>query len=62
MTKEEKYVYGCLFAINNIMEKGSSKYIIYNKDNGEFEKISWVEIKKWLKEQHAREVRDMDEN
>lgn len=46
MTREEMYASGCLFAINSFIEKGSSMYVIYV--DGKWEKIPWVEIRKWI--------------
>lgn len=49
MNKECKYLYGCLFAIDEMMNKGSSLYGI--KVDGKWEAIPWSEIRDWVVEQ-----------
>lgn len=51
MTREDKYLLGCLFAIHKLQEKGSSKYSI--KVDGEWELIPWSEICDWIEKQYA---------
>ena len=46
MTKEDKYLLGCLFAINQLREKGSSDYAV--KVDGKWETIPWSEICEWI--------------
>jgi hypothetical protein len=53
MTREEKYLLGCLFAVNRLTEKGSSTYAV--KVNGKWETIPWTEIKEWIEKQCAIE-------
>jgi len=54
MTREEMYASGCLFAVNSLIEKGSSSYVIYV--DGKWEKIPWAEICKWIEKQYGIEV------
>ncbi len=49
MTREDMYMLGCLFAINELIETGSSSYGI--KVNGRWETVPWNEIKKWIEKQ-----------
>lgn len=53
MTKEEKCLLGCLFAVNRLIEKGSSTYAV--KVNGKWETIPWTEIEEWIEKQYAIE-------
>lgn len=53
MTREEKYLLGCLYAINRLIEKGSSDYGI--KVDGRWETIPWAEIKEWIEKQYEIE-------
>ena len=53
MTRKEKYLKGCLFAVNSFIEKGSSYYAV--KVNGKWEMIPWTEIKEWIEKQYAIE-------
>lgn len=46
MTKEEIYIRGCLYAVDELIEKGSSKYTV--KNNGKWVTVSWDEITDWL--------------
>jgi len=54
MTREDKYLLGCLYAINRLREKGSSDYAI--KVDGKWENIPWAEICDWIKKEYAMEV------
>ena len=56
MTREDLYLLGCLFAVNRIMENGSSACDI--KVNGKWETIPWDEIREWIKKQYAIEQED----
>jgi len=53
MTREEKCLLGCLFAVNRIIEKGGSTYAV--KVNGKWETIEWTEITEWIEKQYAIE-------
>ena len=59
MTREEMYLLGCLFAVNRIIENGSSSVSI--KVNGKWKKIPWDEIKEWIEKQYGieREVNNL---
>lgn len=57
MTKEDKYLLGCLYAINRLREKGSSDYGI--KVDGKWEIIPWTEICDWIKKEYAIEVEEL---
>lgn len=49
MTREDKYLLGCLFAIHQIQEKGSTMIQV----NGET--ILWKEICEWIEKQYGIE-------
>ena len=53
MTREDKYLLGCLFAINRIRERGSDSYAV-NAD-GKWETIPWSEIAEWIEKRYAIE-------
>ena len=55
MTREDKYLLGCLYAIHKLQEKGSVKYATWV--DGECEVIPWSEICEWIKKQYAIEER-----
>lgn len=38
----------CRFAINNLMNKGSQGYILWDKENNHYHEVSWYEVLKWL--------------
>lgn len=59
MTREDMYLLGCLFAVNRIIENGSSSVSI--KVNGKWKKIPWDEIKEWIEKQYGieREVNNL---
>lgn len=58
MTREDMYMLGCLFAINRLIEKGSSSYAV--KVNGKWETVPWEEIKEWIEKQYAIEKGDAE--
>ena len=51
MTREDMYMLGCLFAVNRLIEMGSSDYGI--KVNGKWKTVQWSEIKEWIEKQYA---------
>lgn len=51
MSKEDKYLLGCMFAINSFIEKGSSSYAL--KIAGKWERIPWLEIREWIAKQYT---------
>jgi hypothetical protein len=53
MKREDKYLLGCLFAINRLQEKGSSSYAI--KIDDKWETIPWKDICLWLENQIEEE-------
>ena len=53
MTREDKYLLGCLFAIRLLQEKGSVDYA--TKVNGKWVRIPWSEICEWIEKQYAIE-------
>lgn len=53
MTREDKYLSGCLFAINLLREHGSDSYAV--KADGKWEIIPWSEIAEWIEKQYAIE-------
>lgn len=53
MTREDMYLMGCLFAINRLIEKGSSDYGV--KVDGKWETIPWAEIREWIEKQYGIE-------
>ena len=53
MTRAEKCLLGCLFAVNRLIEKGSSIFAV--KVNGKVETIPWTEITEWIEKQYAIE-------
>lgn len=46
MTRKDKYLLGCLFAIHQLQEKGSIEYA--TKVDGKWETIPWKEICDWI--------------
>lgn len=56
MSREDLYLLGCLFAVNRLIEKGSSSYAV--KVNGKWETVPWEEIKEWIEKQFAIESGD----
>jgi hypothetical protein len=53
MKREDKYLLGCLFAIHQLQEKGSTEYAVRVGD--EWETIPWKEICDWIEKQYAIE-------
>jgi hypothetical protein len=53
MTREDKYLLGCLFAIHQLQDSGSTDFHI--KVDGEWETIPWKEVCEWIKVQYAIE-------
>lgn len=53
MTREDMYISGCLFAVNRLIENGSSSFAI--KVNGKWEIVSWDEIREWIEKQYGIE-------
>lgn len=51
MTRENKYLLGCLYAINRLQEKGSTEYAV--KIDGEWETVPWKDICDWIEKQYA---------
>ena len=49
MDKEDIYLLGCLFAIHQLQEKGSSSFA--HRVNGKWVTISWSEICTWIEKQ-----------
>lgn len=58
MNREDMYMLGCLFAVNRIIESGSSAYGI--NVNGKWETVPWEEIKEWIEKQYAIERGDTE--
>jgi hypothetical protein len=53
MKGEDKYLLGCLFAIHQLQEKGSTSFA--TKVDGKWELIPWSEICEWIETQYAIE-------
>ena len=53
MKRENKYLLGCLYAINRLVEKGSIEYAV--KVDGEWETIPWKEIYNWIEKKYKAE-------
>lgn len=51
MTREDKYLLGCLYAINRLQEKGSTEYVV--RVDGNMERVTWKEICEWIEKQYA---------
>ena len=51
MKREDKYLLGCLYAINRLQEKGSAEYAV--KVDGEWETVPWKEIYNWIEKKYA---------
>ena len=52
------YMLGCLFAVNRLIENGSSDYSV--KVNGKWETVPWEEVRKWIEKQYAIEQEDAE--
>jgi hypothetical protein len=46
MTREDMYISGCLFAVNRLIEDGSSIFAI--RVNDKWETVPWSEIREWI--------------
>jgi len=53
MTKEDIYISGCLFAVNRLIENGSSSFAISVNDKWEI--VPWDEIREWIEKQYGIE-------
>ena len=53
MKRQDKYLLGCLFAINQLVEKGSVEFAV--KEDGKWECIPWREIIEWIHKEYAIE-------
>jgi hypothetical protein len=53
MTREDLYMSGCLFAVNRLIDDGSSSFAI--KVNGKWETVPWSEIREWIEKQYGIE-------
>jgi hypothetical protein len=53
MTREDMYISGCLFAVNRLIEGGSSSFAISVNDNWEI--VPWDEIREWIEKQYGIE-------
>ena len=53
MTKEDMYISGCLFAVNRLIENGSSSFAISVNDKWEI--VPWDEIREWIEKQYGIE-------
>lgn len=58
MKREDKYLLGCLYAINRLREKGSSSCAV--KTDGKWETIPWSEICTWIEKQYGIGEEDAD--
>lgn len=52
MTREDKYLLGCRFAISRMIEK-DSVYFSVKDDTGKFEYIPWIEVIEWIDKQYG---------
>jgi len=53
MTREDMYISGCLFAVNRLIENGSSSFAI--RVNDKWETVPWSEIREWIEKQYGIE-------
>lgn len=53
MTREDLYMSGCLFAVNRLIEDGSSSFAI--RVNDKWEIVPWSEIREWIEKQYGIE-------
>ena len=53
MNREDKYLLGCLYAVDKWVKKGSKSYMV--KIDGEWEEIPWSEIIEWINKQYGIE-------
>lgn len=54
MTREDKYLLGCLHAISTLLDEGSIAVMV--QDDGKWERIPWKEIYEWI----DAKIEDMD--
>lgn len=59
MTREDMYLLGCLFAIHQMQEKGSTKFTC--KVDRKWESIPWSEVCEWIERQYGIET-ESEEN
>lgn len=50
MTKEDIYITACYYAIDKLIEQGSSYFTI--KMNGKYQKIPWSEVIEWFEKKY----------
>ena len=60
MNRKDKYLLGCLFAIHQLQEKGSTEYAV--KVDGEWETIPWKKYVNGLKNSMRLRVRNSYES
>ena len=53
MKREDMYISGCLFAVNRLIENGSSSFAISVNDKWEI--VPWDEIREWIEKQYGIE-------
>lgn len=53
MAREDLYMSGCLFAVNRLIDDGSSSFAI--RVNDKWETVPWVEIREWIEKQYGIE-------
>lgn len=53
MKREDMYMSGCLFAVNRLIEDGSSVFAI--RVNDKWETVPWSEIREWIEKQYGIE-------
>lgn len=53
MTREGMYISGCVFAVNRLIENGSSSFAISVNDKWEI--VPWDEIREWIEKQYGIE-------
>lgn len=53
MKRENIYLLGCLYAINQLVERGSVEYAIII--DGEWKTIPWQEIYNWIEKKYKAE-------
>jgi len=53
MKREDLYMSGCLFAVNRLIEDGSSSFAI--RVNAKWEIVPWDEIREWIEKQYGIE-------
>lgn len=53
MTREDLYMSGCLFAVNRLIDDGSSSFAI--RVNDKWEIVPWDEIREWIEKRYGIE-------